>query len=254
MPFALALTIAALVALAGWRLRALTAGGAVTALGIGVAILARTGWAGLLALGAFFVGASLISRLAPDRSAAFDAKGHRRDPWQVLANGAPAALGALVPLGALWIVTASLAAAAADTWATSTGGWSRTDPRHPLTLRRVPPGTSGGITLAGTLGALLGAAVVAAGPAIVTHSARLGLVAIGAGVLGMFFDSFLGATLQGKFHCDQCDRPTERRIHRCGRPSRRTGGVTWLNNDGVNLLATSAAALAGWLSWSWWGP
>ncbi len=253
MPFTLALSIAAAVALLGWRVHALTGAGALAAATIGSAMLLGTGWAGMLALGGFFLGSSLISRVAPDRSAALDAKGHRRDPLQVLANGGPAALGALLPAAGLWIVTASLAAAAADTWATSVGGWSRTDPRHIITLRRVPSGTSGGITLLGSLGGAVGAAVVGLGPALVSHSVRLLLVGLGVGLAGMLFDSLLGATLQGKFHCDDCGRATEQRLHRCGRRSRTTGGLTWLSNDGVNALATGAAACGGWLAWRCWG-
>jgi nucleoid-associated protein YgaU len=44
----------------------------------GTAILQGTGWAGMAALGAFFVGSSWVSSRAPDRSAAFGAKGSTR--------------------------------------------------------------------------------------------------------------------------------------------------------------------------------
>jgi hypothetical protein len=27
--------------------------------------------------------------------------------------------------------------------------------------------------------------------------------------------------------------------------------VSWLSNDGVNLLATTLALVAGWASWTW---
>jgi uncharacterized protein (TIGR00297 family) len=253
LPLACALLISILFALAGWRMRALSPAGTIAASVVGTTILRGTGVPGLLALGAFFVSASLISRIAPDRSAALDAKGSTRDPWQVLANGAAAAVGALVPGAGLWIVTASLAAAAADTWATSVGGWSRRPPRDVLTLRPVSAGASGGITLLGSVGAVFGAAVVGLGPALVSGSARLLAVALGIGCLGMLTDSLLGATIQGKFHCDACDQPTERPVHRCGRASRRTEGFAWLGNDGVNALATGAAALGGWLAWRCWG-
>ena len=206
----------------------------------------------MLALGSFFFTSSLLSRLSPDPSAALDAKGNTRDPWQVLANGGPAAIGAFIPGAGLWIVTASLAAAAADTWATSLGGWSRFAPRHVITLQPVPPGTSGGITLPGSLGGVMGALVVGLGPALSTGALSLLPVALGIGLFGMLGDSLLGAALQGKFHCDACDRPTERRIHRCGNRSRRTSGLIWLSNDGVNALATGLAALLGWLAWHRW--
>lgn len=208
---------------------------------------------GMLALGAFFVGSSLISRIAPDRSAALDAKGSTRDLWQVLANGGPAAIGALIPGAGLWVVAASLAAAAADTWATSAGGWSRTPPRSILTLQAVAAGTSGGVTAAGTLGAVLGAIVVAGAAALISNGAPLFRMALLVGVLGMFVDSVLGAALQGRFYCPRCNRATERQVHRCGERSLTTGGLPWLTNDGVNAAATTFAATAGYLAWHLWG-
>ncbi len=129
MPLHLAFAVSLAVALAGYAARALTRAGALTATTVGTLIVWRTGGSGLAALGAFFVGSSLISRLAPDPGGPLlDAKGATRDPWQVLANGGAAALAALLAgsnQAALWSVTGSLAAAAADTWATSAGGWSR---------------------------------------------------------------------------------------------------------------------------------
>ncbi|MFN8646937.1 MAG: DUF92 domain-containing protein [Gemmatimonadales bacterium] len=244
-----ALLLSALISAAGWRFRALTRTGALAATAVGTAILQGTGWAGMAALGAFFVGSSWVSRRAPDRSAAFGAKGSTRDAWQVLANGGAAALGALVPGAGLWIVTASLAAAAADTWATATGGWSRRAPRHILTLAPVPAGTSGGVTALGTAGAVAGALLVAAAAAAVAGAPRLLWSALVIGPAGMLLDSLLGATLQGRFHCDRCDAPTESRRHRCGAEARHTAGRAWLANDGVNAAATGVAALAGWLAW-----
>ncbi len=252
MPPLLALLLAAGFAGLGWRLALLSGPGALAAVGVGSAILAGAGWSGFLALGTFFLGSSVVSRLAPDPAAAFDTKGPRRDPWQVLANGGPAALGALVPGAGVWIVTASLAAAAADTWATSVGAWTGTRPRHVLSWRSVDPGTSGGVTVLGTAGALVGAALVGVGPALMGASVSLFSVALVVGMLGMLLDSFLGAALQGRFHCDRCNRPTERRIHRCGAAARSTGGIAWLTNDGVNGVACSVAALAGFAAWRAW--
>jgi uncharacterized protein (TIGR00297 family) len=199
------------------------------------------------------VGASGISRLAPKAGEALDSKGDQRDSLQVLANGAAAALGALVPGAGLWIVTASLAAAAADTWATSTGGWSRTEPRNIVNLRRVAPGTNGAVSPIGTLGAGAGAAIVGVATAWTAGIAALFPLALGVGMLGMLTDSVLGATLQGRYHCDTCDLPTERRVHRCGQATRQMGGAPWLSNDAVNALATFGSALAGYLAWRWWG-
>ncbi len=225
---------------------------------VGVMILQGTGWEGGAALAAFFVSSSLVSRIASraeslrGSSPQLDAKGNRRDVWQVSANGGPAALAAMLPLDStlkIWLVTASLAAAAADTWATSIGLLSRRPPRLLWSSRVVSPGTSGGVTPIGTAGGAAGAALVAATGALMTG--RLDLLPLGTliGFLGMVMDSLLGGTVQGRFHCSRCNQPSEWAIHRCGSPTGLTGGWSWLNNDGVNFLATALAAGAAWIVW-----
>jgi uncharacterized protein (TIGR00297 family) len=235
------------------RAEALTRGGAIAAWAVGTVVLTGTGWAGGAVLAAFFVSSNLVGRLTPGLSADIDAKGERRDPWQVLANGGPALLGSLIgfriPDLGFWILTASLAGAAADTWATGVGAWSPQRPRRLLLGRPVPPGTSGGMTVLGTVGALAGALLVAATGALA--GAKPALLAAGTliGFAGMVFDSVLGATAQGRFRCPGCGASSERRVHRCGAPTVREGGLQWLDNDGVNLLATTLAAVLGAGAW-----
>jgi uncharacterized protein (TIGR00297 family) len=228
---------------------------------VGSLVLAAAGWAGGAALAAFFISASAVSRLDPATPSALDVKGHRRDHWQVFANGGAAAFGAAgAALAgqrdlALWIAVGSLASAAADTWATSIGGRSRKPPVHLLSGRVVPAGTSGGITATGTAGAAAGAAITAiaaAGVAATTGASQVTALAAGGiimGVGGMLADSALGASVQGRFHCPACDVPSEWPRHRCGAPTARTGGWQWLTNDGVNMLATALAASGAGAAW-----
>lgn len=201
------------------------------------------------------MGSTLVSRLNPDPAAdALEAKGSRRDPWQVLANGAAAAVAALLVRGhppVLWPVTASLAAAAADTWATSWGARNRTPPRHIVRWTPVPAGTSGGVSAAGTAGAAAGAFLVAAAGAAGAGDPALFVPAAVIGFTGMLLDSLLGAIAQGRFRCPRCDVPTERRRHHCGERAVRIGGWSWLDNDGVNALTTLFGAAAGWAMWLW---
>jgi uncharacterized membrane protein len=185
--------------------------------------------------------------------AGLDPKGERRDHRQVAANGGPAALGALLglhhPSLGLWIVTGSLAAAAADTWATSTGGWSPTAPRRLLVGAVVPAGTSGGMTGVGTVGAACGALLVAAtgaglggGPALLPVGTLVGFV-------GMVADSVMGSRWQGRFRCVACDLASDWRVHRCGAGTVQVGGWAWLDNDGVNLAATALGAVLAGVGW-----
>jgi uncharacterized protein (TIGR00297 family) len=250
-----AAVVSGAVAALAWRAGALRLSGAVAAAALGAVVLAAAGWPGGLILMAFFLPSTAVSRLWPAPVSSMDAKDDRRDGWQVLANGGVPTLALALggPGGSVLAFAAGLATAAADTWATAVGAHSRTPPRHILRGYTVVPGTSGGITTLGTAGAAIGAALVAlaAAPLLGWRGAS---ITFGIGVGGMLLDSALGAGLQGRFRCDECQVESERRVHRCGRPTRFLGGCQWLSNDGVNALATAAATLAGWAAWRWCCP
>jgi uncharacterized protein (TIGR00297 family) len=217
-------------------------------------VLYGTGWNGGAVLAAFFISSNLVSRVGSRHSPVLlDTKGDRRDIRQVYANGGAAAIAAVAARGDLgiWLVTATLAAAAADSWATSLGTRSKMTPRLLGFGRTVPPGTSGGMTLVGSAGGALGALIVSGTGALVTGTLALLPAGTLIGFAGMVVDSVLGAALQGRFHCPSCNEPSEWRVHRCGRPTLLRGGLTWLDNDIVNFLATAFAAGAALLFWRW---
>jgi uncharacterized protein (TIGR00297 family) len=226
---------------------------------VAVPVVYGTGWEGGAVLAAFFVSSNLVSRLGPPQPQTFaDAKGDRRDAWQVYANGAAAALGGIVGLSdaalGLWLVSAAFAAAAADTWGTTVGGWSRVPPRLIWSGRKVPAGTGGGVTLAGSMGAVIGAMIVA-GTGTLCSGLPIMLPAVTLiGFVGMVVDSMMGARLQGRFHCEPCNAASEWRVHRCGAATTHESGMAWLNNDGVNFLSTMTAVGAAWASWYWLAP
>jgi uncharacterized protein (TIGR00297 family) len=221
---------------------------------VGLLILFGTGWSGGAVLAAFFVSSNLVSRVAPAPQQT-DAKGERRDAWQVYANGGPAAFLALSASSDIelrfWLMTASLAAAAADTWATSIGARSRVSPRLLWSGQPVPPGTSGGVTATGNLAGIAGAAIVAGTAALFARDAALFAAGTLIGFLGMLTDSLIGGRLQGRFWCVRCDQPSEWRVHRCGSRTAWKAGVVWLNNDGVNLIATAVAGALALAVWRW---
>lgn len=256
MPPLPALVVAVLVAGLGWRTDALTRGGSLAAALLGTIVLTGTGEVGLAALGVFFVTGSALSRWfesGPGRAP--------RGPRQVVANGGTAAVGAMLapvdPLLAVWVVGASLAAAAADTWATAIGSRSRVPPRHLLSGRTVPPGTDGGVTFTGTTGAVAGAVLVTMAVRIAGGAVNSGwdmLAMAGIGVAGMGLDALLGEAVQRRFHCVFCDTPSRHpRCTRCGRVADKAGGWRWMTNDTVNAVATAGAGAAGALYWAWRG-
>ncbi len=251
--------LSGLVALVAWRAGSLSQSGAWAAWLTGGLVFGLGGWAWAGLLLAFFITSSGLSYLFFGRKQDVGekyAKGHRRDWGQVLGNGSVAAVmavaHALWPMAAWpWLAfAASLAAVNADTWATELGVLSPRPPRLLTDLRRVvEPGASGGVSLAGTLAALAGSALVgglAARWAPVEGLSSPGTVAIItlAGWLGAFFDSWLGATVQAMYFCSHCQKETEQSpFHRCGQPVEHVRGWRWLHNDWVNLACAGLAAL-----------
>jgi uncharacterized protein (TIGR00297 family) len=249
MQFILGFLAATLVAFLAYRARSLSISGALAAIGVGTIIFGIGGWPWAALLLAFFISSSGLTKAFGRRKNKLDekfAKGGQRDAGQVLGNGAVAtlfaALHGLYPEAAWpWIgFAAALAAVNADTWATELGVLSPHPPRLIINLRKtVEMGTSGGVTLTGTLSALAGAAVIGALAGLLGPGAGSGSRALTvtlAGLAGSLFDSLLGATVQAIYHCPACGKETERHpIHLCGTPTIQARGWAWMNNDWVNF-------------------
>jgi uncharacterized protein (TIGR00297 family) len=198
-------------------------------LGLWTIVLGDYGWFAMLI--AFFGIGGLAAKYR------YEEKKHRgiaeenegaRGSGNVLANslvalGAVLAAAASPDLGVstqvfLFAFAGAVAAAMADTLSSELGGLFD-NPRLITTLRTVEPGTDGAVTWQGEVAGVAGAGVIA-GIGIVAFD---GIAATGAGVIvaagvaGMTVDSLLGATIEG-----------------------------WLvGNQGVNFLATLAAAVVG---------
>ena len=236
------------------RMRALSTSGAAAGTIVGAIALAA-GWSWGILLVAHFVTASALSKLGERRKAKLIGpvveKGDRRDAKQVLANGgvyALAAIAYMVSHTPMWyaIGIGALAASAADTWATEIGTLTGRNPVSIVSGRRVPAGTSGGVSLIGTLASMGGALFIASGAALARWPVPFTAVILG-GLAGAVADSLLGATLQTRRWCDVCAQSTERPVHNCGTPTRRTGGIRGFDNDAVNAVCSGAGALVALL-------
>lgn len=199
----------------------------------------------------YFVASTLLSRYRRaekrQRTQGRLEKPGARDAAQVASNGGLfviAAMGDWMQPGYVWQIVGSgaLATSAADTWATEIGSLASALPRSIVSGERVPAGTSGGVTVVGTLAALGGATFIAVHALALGWTVPAALGACVGGIAGSLFDSILGATVQARHWCASCDTDTERRVHDCGTVTELRGGTPWLNNDGVNALATVAGA------------
>jgi uncharacterized protein (TIGR00297 family) len=239
------LLVAAIIATLARATRSLSRGGAVAATGLGT-LTAAAGYPWAILLIAYFASSSALSRLdgaEKERlTRSIVAKGGQRDARQVLANGGVfgvAVLGMLFQPGVWWTAlgAGALAASAGDTWATEIGTRFGGVPRSILSGKPVPTGTSGGVSVIGSLAGLAGALFVAAVALAIGWSRQSALSAVAGGVIGGIADSLIGATAQVRRWCDACGLATERVRHDCGTATRVTGGIAGLDNDMVNLIS-----------------
>lgn len=240
------------------RARSLNKSGALAATIVGTVVFGVGGWQWAVLLLIFFITSSALSRFFKKHKQGLDekfSKGHERDAGQVFGNGGLATAFVLVhflfPESIVgWAgFAAALAAVNADTWATELGVLNPTQPRMITDLRkRVEKGTSGGISLFGTLASLLGAFVIALPASLMTDNWPLLLPITIAGVAGSLFDSLLGATVQAMYYCPTDKKETEKHpIHTCGTQTLHIRGWEWLDNDWVNFACSAFGAITAFM-------
>ena len=178
-------------------------GGALGGFVVGVVIYVCLGPQGFAVLALFVVGGTALTRLgyrSKERRGIAQPYHGRRGARNALANCGIAVLCALlvVPFSSEVFsaaFVASLGAAFADTAESEVGQLARRTPRLITTLRKVPPGTDGAISMPGTFAGLVAAGLTAllglwlgllGGPGVT-------LLVAGAAFLGTVADSLLGA-------------------------------------------------------------
>jgi uncharacterized protein (TIGR00297 family) len=249
--------LAVVIAYAAYRAHSLSRSGAIAAIVVGGVIFGVGGWQWSVLLLTFFISSTALTRAFKKRKTGLNekfSKGGRRDAGQVFGNGALATLFAGLHFffpteGWVWLAfAASLAAVNADTWATELGVLNPHPPRMITNLGKVvEKGTSGGISVFGTLASLTGAGLIGllavfVSPSPVSFSTAFWVTL--AGLLGSLFDSLLGATIQAIYHCPTCNKETERHpAHTCGSQTTLLRGLPWLDNDLVNLGCSLFAVL-----------
>jgi len=228
---AVALAITFVLGYLSYALKTASLAGMLTGVLLGLLTIVFGDYGWFVMLIAFFGIGGLSSKFRYDekieRGIAEQNEG-ARGSGNVLANSLAALIAVLIApasgqLGisesvVFFAFAGAVAAALADTLSSEIGGLYD-NPRLITTLRRVEPGTDGAITWQGTVAGIVGASIIAGiGLLTISELGTLGAVIIlAAGFVGMTVDSILGATIEGRV----------------------------VGNQGVNFLATLAAALAG---------
>ena len=170
---------------------------------VGLVIYLSLGLPGFAILGLFVVGGSFLTRLgyqSKELRVTAEARGGRRGAKNALANCGVALLcaflAALLPSEALHAAfIAALGAAFADTAASEVGQLAPSPPRLITTLQKVPSGTDGAVSVAGTLAGLAVAGLTALFGLWLglLENPDVALLVAGAAFSGTVTDSLLGA-------------------------------------------------------------
>ncbi|MCD6235614.1 MAG: DUF92 domain-containing protein [Thaumarchaeota archaeon] len=242
----------ALLALLSLKFRVLDWKGVLTAIPVGYVILVFGDLRYFVILLVFYAVSGLATKVRVRKvGKGFSEKDWVRSWRNVLANGLIPTLviifAALSNRSGSNMMTAGylggIGTAFADTLATEIGLLYPRDPRLITSFKRVERGRPGAVSPYGYAGGLL-AVIVLCGSAYLLGfgDVRVLLAASFSAMLGMTFDSFLGATIQAKYRCVVCGKITESRIH-CGEKAEKVSGLETVNTHVVNLIAILAGSL-----------
>mmetsp|Transcript_13917 Transcript_13917/g.20894 ORF Transcript_13917/g.20894 Transcript_13917/m.20894 type:complete len:302 (+) Transcript_13917:57-962(+) len=277
-----AIVIAFLLARRGLRKKSLSKSGALAAVVVAVLTWSAAPRFGLVLI-AFYLSGSFVTKIGAKHKIKLDANATEcgeRNAWQVLSCSFPATLLALIyriSCGDDTLCTnnhcsnlqtafvAFFACCAGDTFASELGILAKSVPfLVTAPWRCVPPGTNGGITIAGTLASILGGTFIGLvyglfGFTLTRDSdcrvfptiCALSVLGSLAGFVGSLLDSIIGATCQQTLYdqnknCiaaeDYGGNYTQNGV---GNPHEIVSGRPWLSNHAVNLVSSVATAALG---------
>ncbi|CAN0145497.1 unnamed protein product [Phaeothamnion confervicola] len=205
----------------------LTKAGLAHSYALGVLLWATLGPAGWAACVLYLVAGSIVTkvRLAEKQARGIaEARGGARGPenvWGSAATAAACALGTALLPGAAPLLrvgfVSSLATKLSDTFASEIGKAYGKSTYLVTTLKPVPPGTEGAVSLEGTAAGVIGSLILAGfGVAAGLVSAATVVPCLIAAFVATTFESLLGATTQGR--------------------------LPWLTNEFINFVNTAVGA------------
>lgn len=252
MEMIIGIIISVVVALIAYKKKSLNISGMIAAILLGSAIFGLGGSIPFILMLVFFISASIISKIGKSKKKSLDRiheKSDSRDFIQVIANGGVALICLVIfqitkDIRFFIASAVSFATSNSDTWASEIGVLSKGKTISIITGKRIEKGVSGGVSLLGTLSAMLGATIIGVSYTILyiftfeydKNILKILLLVIVLGFLGSIVDSILGVTIQGHYVDELNGNVTEKKFN--GRKENRLiSGYRFINNDVVNILS-----------------
>ena len=211
----------------------LTVSGAIAALWMALLLLVTGGLKAFIAPGIFLLSGSLLSKLNN-----YTKEKNGRNAIQVFCNGI-VGISCLIIFAVsqqqvyLLAALVSFCISMSDSVSSELGTYLKGTTVDILSLKKLPPGISGGISWQGSLSGLIGAAILAAAVCFAYQfSLTVFLWLTVSGFTGMLTDSFLGSAVQKKY-----TSATGAIIEDHEPNAVKVKGFSWCNNDMVNILS-----------------
>lgn len=256
----LGLSISSIISYIAYKKQALSLSGVIGAVIIGTGIFFSSSFYGSVLVIVFFSSCTLFGFLKDILKTKIEKqykKSSGRDFFQVFANGGVGLIYSLLyffTLEPIYIILigVSYAAPNADTWASELGVLGYSEPIHLRTLKRVPKGTSGAISLFGSILSFLGALLISIFAILLIIIFHLKitpysllevfiLILLG-GSLGSFIDSILGAFIQGIYFNEELKKEIEQSTYN-EKTNKLIRGYRFFNNDLVNFTSVLLSSI-----------
>ena len=248
----ISITLSTALALLAKTKKALSIPGIIVALIFCTIITYSFGFLGFTLLTVSIISSYLVGKIKHDKRKEIEQKYHEktgtRGLIQVLANVLISAILAslyLITKNEIYMISfaCAITASLSDSMASDIGILAKGSTYNIIKRRKQEPGLSGGVSILGTISALITAFLMSIIYLLFNKWNIKNLIIITAlGTAGCLIDSIIGELFQRKYKCQKCQIITEKKIH-CEKTTVYQQGLKWINNDLVNFTTNIIVVL-----------